>query len=129
MTTNKTKAAKIRKMLTKGASTREIRDKLNVATSYIYLIKSQMRKAEAAAVVDFVPASPPPDPSAKPVPTTSKRRGRPPKLKVIPPERIIVAPRIKMNAPLFPPQLAVEATEEAVKKPTLWQRFVRWCRA
>jgi hypothetical protein len=74
-TRKKSKAAQIRKLYKQGSLTpAEIATKLGVAINYVYVVRGQMKQD------GLVRTSPPADPTAMPVPTSSgKRRGRPPK--------------------------------------------------
>jgi hypothetical protein len=79
---SKSKAAKIRKLLVQGELTStEIANKVKVSANYVYIIKGQMKQKGliGGAQEEMSRVHPPADPTAIPVPTSSGKRGRPPK--------------------------------------------------
>lgn len=115
------KAARIRKLLSKGVPVKTIAAKLNTNPNYIYIVKSSMTAKTPTSTM------PPTDPLTIPVPTTSeKRRGRPPKIDAM--GDIFVAPKLSVMKDMC--VMIEEVTTEPEPKPlTLWQRFMKWCRA
>ena len=73
-TSGKSKASKIRKLITEGTLTpAEIATKVKVSINYVYIIKGQMKQE------GFVRAFPTSDPTVMPVPTSSDAPDHPKK--------------------------------------------------
>jgi hypothetical protein len=120
-TRKKSKAAQIRKLYKQGSLTpAEIATKLGVAINYVYVVRGQMKQD------GLVRTSPPANPLAMPVPTSSgKRRGRPPKR---------IEPKLEsLSEPLpiyIPPKPQNPFGIEATPPIGLWNMFIaklrRW---
>jgi len=126
-THKKSKAAQIRKLTKQGTLTpAEIATKLGVSVNYVYVVRGQMKQD------GLTRTSPPSDPSAKPVPTSSgKRRGRPPKYTVMEalPNEFIYLPSQQQPVQI-PPKPQNPYGIEATPPIGLWNMFIakvrRW---